>query len=292
MTKAYFHLPGLFEFYELYKRFIPLFFKNKEYFYDFVRIGSIYGSPSNTIFSGGRIEYSDIKEDEVKKFMDEYKIPIRLTFSNSELNKDNLKDKRSNEILKLFEDERNGIIIHSDLLLNYIKENYPKYHFVSSTTKVLTKYEELINELNNKDFKYVVPDFRLNKKLDSLEQNQKDKVEFLLNECCPINCKDRKECYKTVSKQILNEDVPDYICPNIKEEKGYRFSNAKKSSSFISIEDIQNHYLPNGFSNFKIEGRSLGSALVLEFLLYYMVKPEYQINVREEIYLDNNLDLF
>ena len=49
---------------------------------------------------------------------------------------------------------------------------------------------------------------------------------------------------------------------------------------------------PMGFSNYKIEGRGLGSALVLEFLLYYMTKPEYQLQVREEIYLDNMLDLF
>ena len=58
------------------------------------------------------------------------------------------------------------------------------------------------------------------------------------------------------------------------------------------MNDIQIVYMPMGFSNFKIEGRGLGSALVLEFLLYYMTKPEYQINVREEIYLDNMLDLF
>ena len=45
-------------------------------------------------------------------------------------------------------------------------------------------------------------------------------------------------------------------------------------------------------SNFKIEGRGLGSALILEFLLYYMIKPEYQIHVREKIYLDSMLDLF
>ena len=32
--------------------------------------------------------------------------------------------------------------------------------------------------------------------------------------------------------------------------------------------------------------------LVLEFLLYYMTKPEYQLHVREAIYLDNMLDLF
>ena len=62
--------------------------------------------------------------------------------------------------------------------------------------------------------------------------------------------------------------------------------------SFISVDDILNVYLPLGFSHFKIEGRSLGSALILEFLLYYLTRPEYQINVREEIYLSNTLDLF
>lgn len=65
-----------------------------------------------------------------------------------------------------------------------------------------------------------------------------------------------------------------------------------KNPGFIGIEDIKNSYLPMGFSNFKIEGRGLGSALVLEFLLYYMTKPECQLQVREEIYLDNMLDLF
>ena len=65
-----------------------------------------------------------------------------------------------------------------------------------------------------------------------------------------------------------------------------------KNPGFISVEDIQKIYLPMGFSNYKIEGRGLGSAMVLEFLLYYMTKPEYQLQVREEIYLDNMLDLF
>ena len=61
---------------------------------------------------------------------------------------------------------------------------------------------------------------------------------------------------------------------------------------FIGIDDIRDIYMPMGFSNFKIEGRGLGSALLLEFLLYYMTRPEYHIHVREEIYLDNTLDLF
>ena len=74
--------------------------------------------------------------------------------------------------------------------------------------------------------------------------------------------------------------------------EGYRFSKAMENPGFIGIEEIQTRYLPRGFSNFKIEGRGLGSALILEFLLYYMTRPEYQLHVREKIYLDNMLDLF
>ena len=65
-----------------------------------------------------------------------------------------------------------------------------------------------------------------------------------------------------------------------------------RNPGFIGVEDIRKTWLPNGFSQFKIEGRSLGSAVILEFLLYYMTKPEYHLNVREEIYLDSSLDLF
>lgn len=70
------------------------------------------------------------------------------------------------------------------------------------------------------------------------------------------------------------------------------FPEPWKIPGFIGAEEIRNVYLPMGFSDFKIEGRGLGSALVLEFLLYYMTRPEYQIHVREEMYLDNMLDLF
>ena len=45
--KAYYHLPGLFEFYELYREFLPLFRAHREYFYDWCDIGSIYGAPAD-----------------------------------------------------------------------------------------------------------------------------------------------------------------------------------------------------------------------------------------------------
>ncbi len=65
-----------------------------------------------------------------------------------------------------------------------------------------------------------------------------------------------------------------------------------KNPGFIGTDDIVNIYMPAGFREFKLEGRSLGSAVILEFLLYYMTKPEFRLIVREEIYLDSMLDLF
>ena len=90
----------------------------------------------------------------------------------------------------------------------------------------------------------------------------------------------------------MGEECEEHICVSSGAQHGYRFSEAMKNPSFIGIDDIKNIYVPHGFTQFKIEGRSLGSAVILEFLLYYMTKPEYRLKVREEIYLDSMLDLF
>ena len=330
--KAHYHLPGLFEFYEFYKEFLPLYCEHREYFYDWCDIGSIYGAPADCVWGGGRVGFGEHDPKEVLKLMQEYGISARLTFSNSLFTREHLSDKKCNELCRIFDigrdNERsrgcgndkdieccidndndisginkrikvkeckNGIIIYSDILLDYIKENYPGFYFVSSTTKVLTDFGEFENELNREEFRYVVPDFRLNKsfdKLKALSQHQKDKVEFLCNECCWFGCTDRKKCYETVSRKNLGEDCPEHYCVAPDAGQGYLFAKAMENPGFIGVDDIKNTYLPMGFSNFKIEGRGLGSAMILEFLLYYMTKPQYQIHVREHIYLDNMLDLF
>ncbi|MCL4100657.1 hypothetical protein [Fibrobacter sp. HC4] len=308
--KVFYHLPGLFEFYDLYKAFLPLLHVHREWFYDWCEIGSIYGAPADCIWGGGRVGFGDEPAERVAELLKEYGISARLTFSNSLLREEHLSDARCNELCRMFEGDadsertgynsgrdrvQNGVIVHSDLLLNYLQKKYPRFYFVSSTTKVITVFAQFLQELSRDEFRYVVPDFRLNKELDkfaALSPAQKQKVEFLCNECCWFGCTDRKICYENVSRKNLGEDCNDHICKSPGAKKGYRFSDAMKNPSFIGIEDIQNIYAPAGFSQFKIEGRSLGSALILEFLLYYMTKPEYQLNVREEIYLDSTLDLF
>ena len=293
-----YHLPGLFEFYELYKVFLPLFYEHREYFYDWCEIGSIYGAPADCLWGGGRVGFGEATPGNVAALMAEYGISSRLTFSNSLLREEHLDDKKCNRLCALFEKNgrtQNGVILTSDLLLDYLKQNYPGFYFVSSTTKVLREFSQFAQELNREEFQYVVPDFRLNKEfrqLNSLTETQKQKVEFLCNECCWFGCTDRAECYRDVSRKNLGLTGPDHICTSPGASEGYSFAKAMDNPGFISLEDIENVYLPMGFTNFKIEGRGLGSALVLEFILYYMTKPRYQIHVREALYLDNTLDLF
>ena len=298
MTTAHYHLPGLFEFYELYKVFLPLYREHREWFYEWCDIGSIYGAPADCLWGGGRAAFGDADVDDVLALVKEYGVSARLTFSNSLLREEHLADKKCNELcaeVVSTGSTTGGVIVHSDLLADYIRANFPELYLVSSTTKVLTDFSDFEAELNRPEFAFVVPDFRLNKafdKLSGLSQAQKDKVEFLCNECCDFCCKNRKVCYENVSRKNLGEEVADHKCSSPDAADGYRFSLAMKNQAFIGVKDIVETYLPMGFSNFKLEGRGLGSAVVLEFLLYYMTKPEAQLLVREAVYLDSMLDLF
>ena len=295
---ACYHLPGLFAFYDLYAAFLPLYREHREYFYDWCEIGSLYGAPADCIWGGGRVGAENSNPQAAFALTREYGISARLTFSNSLLREEHLADTRCNALCRLLEENnqpQNGVIVHSELLLDYLQTTYPGLYLVSSTTKVLTDFQDFEQELNREAFQYVVPDFRLNKaftQLNKLSGRQKAKVEFLCNECCWFGCRERKQCYEAVSRKVLGEDGPEHRCTAPGAGEGYRFSKAMENPGFIGIHGIKHTYLPMGFHHFKIEGRGLGSALVLEFLLYYLTKPKYQLKVREEIYLDNMLDLF
>ena len=295
---AYFHLPGLFEFYELYRIFLPLFYEHREYFYDWCDIASVYGAPADCLWGGGRTGFGTAETNDVLALLHACGISARLTFSNSLLAPEHLDDRRCNQLCaRLAEDGagKNGVIVHSELLLNYLQKRYPQLYFVSSTTKVLTDFSDCVRELNRPEFRFVVPDFRLNPMTDAwraLPQGLKDKTEFLCNECCWFGCADRRACYENVSRKNLGEDCPDHICRAPGGSGGYRFSEAMKNPGYIGPEAIREIYLPAGFTQFKLEGRGLGSALILEFLLHYLTKPKYRLQVREAVYLDSMLDLF
>ena len=122
---ALFHLPGLFEFYDLYAAFLPLYRAHREYFYDWCAIGSIYGGPSDCLWAGGRVEYSDRTPREVLALTQEYGISARLTLSNSLLRPEHLTDPDCNALCRLFQEQgnpQNGAIVHAELLTKHLKK--------------------------------------------------------------------------------------------------------------------------------------------------------------------------
>ena len=215
---AYYHLPGLFEFYELYRVFLPLYRAHREYFYDWCDIGSLYGAPEDCLWGGGRVGGGAHDPREVLALTREYGVSARLTFSNSLLRPEHLADRKCNALCRLLAESGgvpNGVIVHSELLLDYLKRTYPPLYLVSSTTKVLTDFQDFRREVEREDFRYIVPDFRLNKAFDQLNtmpQPLKDKVEFLCNEYCFFGCRDRKACYEAVSRKNLGDPGPEHRC--------------------------------------------------------------------------------
>ena len=97
---AQYHLPGLFEFYALYRLFLPLFFEHREYFYDWCGIGSIYGAPEGCLWGGGRVSCGDCDPRDALALLRDYGISARLTFSNSLLRPEHLADPRCNALCR------------------------------------------------------------------------------------------------------------------------------------------------------------------------------------------------
>ena len=98
------------------------FIEHREYFYEWCDIGSIYGAPPDCVWGGGRVGFGEENADEVYALLKEYGISARLTFSNSLLREEHMSDRKCNRLCSLFEDSQNGIIIYSDLLMEYIKK--------------------------------------------------------------------------------------------------------------------------------------------------------------------------
>jgi hypothetical protein len=289
-NKVYFHLPGLFAHASLYKLFLQLYRTEREKFNDWIEIGSIFGSPRTACWGGGRIPNSpDMSEEEIIAFMREFHIPCRLTFSNSLIEEKHLQDVYCNYLLDIFYWEGNSIIVNSPILENYIREKYPMYKIISSTTKCLNDTTTALNELNN-DYEMVVLDYNFNKDFEFLEGIQnKDKCELLINPVCMPNCPRRKQHYIYMSKALLHilDDNSNFECPY----QGAKFFQAQKNPLFISVKDIHDIYMPMGFKHFKIEGRTAAWDDLIEILLYYLVKPEYQLEMREKIYFGlNNIE--
>ena len=185
-------------------------------------------------------------------------------------------DTYCNLIMRLADNGMNQVLVNSPVVEQYIRDNYPSFPLISSTTKRITDTEELISELG-KDYRLVVLDYDLNNResfLDKLKPYA-NRLEILVNEICYPNCQKRLEHYEQQSKMQLEYDVRStFPCPNTLTKRAFKECMARPA--FLSTEKI-GAYIDRGFVNFKIGGRGKDS------YLYFLVREEHREFIRRKM---------
>lgn len=275
-------IPGIQAHSQLNFRLLELMKIHPEYFYPNVSIEAVYGTFPWCVFDGGRIfsEANQLCIEEVKnitKIYNDFGVPIRLVYTNSQLEPKHYKNHFGNLVLETCQNDINQIVIADDNFLKYIKEKYPKYIIISSTTKCLNR-ENFEEELLKDDFAEVCLDYNLNKNMELLNKLSPDarkKCEFLCNAICPPGCPTRKMHYKLNSLYHLQYGR-NYNVPYCGITNNILSPEAKAYHNNLSYDEISKIYEPMGFCHFKLEGRTMPDLTQACIYADYMIRPEYR----------------
>lgn len=272
--------------------------KYSDFFNNDSKITAFFGSFGNCCWNGGR-------ENKVKSFkkleecfkiikqINSLGISVRFTFTNPLITEYELNDYVGNSLMKLADNGMNGVIVASEVLHKYLKEKYPNFHYVYSTTKCSLNLEDYDN-----DYDISVLDYRLNKDKDFINSiKDKSKIEILVDDCCP-SCKFRKQHFENVGKYNLGEDI-DISCLNpenygkYENPKNFYESLLRTMKNSLTYEEVE-EYKKMGFNKFKLTGRSQGRRFLLDSYIYYFVKPEFRHNVKSilQLRLGDELNLY
>ena len=282
----YWHLPGFSVFFYLNQVIIHMLNEHPEKFRDGYRVGSVYGTFPGAIWNGGRAVFGITSHGDMEKVIKTYNdldVPVRFTWTNSLIEEKHLSDTYCNLIMETADNGMNQVLVNTKVLEDYLKAKYPRFKYISSTTKRLTALEDIKNELDN-DYFLVVLDYDLNhneKVLNELS-TYADRIEILADEICFPNCPKRKAHYRDESlMQLRFEKGAPYDCPNKSTRPG--FKECMKRPAFISADEVGEYADKWGYRNFKLVGRGLPMDMVLDSYVYYLVKEECRDEMRDRI---------
>ncbi|EWM52936.1 hypothetical protein [Ruminococcus flavefaciens] len=308
--KVKFHLPDFSGHFMFNLVFANMVKSRPDYFREGVEIASFYGAFPPSLWNGGRTIGGQCDQSYVEhviKSFNELDIPLRFTFTNPVLREEHLYDPFCNMVMRMADNGLNEAIVNSPLLEDYIRKTYPSFKLTSSTCKRLDNIDDFLAELK-KDYHIVVMDYDLNNKFDLLERvpmEDRPRIEFLSNACCEPECPRRKLEYDLIGEQMIyynqhlkeHPDKPfninDYTDRNLstlikckcRERTLYEI---KELRTHISPDAIWNKYVPMGFEQFKLEGRTAGNLYLIDNYMYYMAKPECRDEARMMLFY--NLD--
>lgn len=295
----YWHLPGFTIFFYLNQVIIHMLKEHPDKFREGYRIGSVYGTFPGAIWNGGRAVFGITSHGDMEKVIKTYNdlgVPVRFTWTNSLIEEKHLNDTYCNLIMETADNGMNQVLVNTPVLEEYLREKYPNFKYISSTTKRLTALDDVKSELTRQipadqpfeepklAYYLVVLDYDLNhddKVLSELSPFA-DRIEILADEICFPGCPKRKAHYKSESlMQLRFEKAAPYDCPN--KTKMPNFGECMKRPAFISAEDVRAYEEKWGYNNFKLVGRGLPQEMVLDSYLYYLVRDEYRDDIREKI---------
>lgn len=251
--------------------FHDYFFKN----YHYKPFSLVHGAPLITWNSGRVLPHLLRTRDEIEmciKSWVERQVAMDLTFSNPYLLEKHLEDEQGNSLLEVAQrinpTRRNGVIMSSNLLYDYVKKKYPSLKTISSILKVTMErgngkvdYYKRLAESYDKVM--IHPNDNVN--FDLLAQlEDKSKYEILINENCSRQCVLRRTHYDSLSKTALDflgysDNFEELRSKNTCADVNILLGNSAQCTTQLSRDELKTLY-DMGFRKFKVQGRGLDNS--------------------------------
>lgn len=281
----YFSIPDFYNLYNLNMNLVRLMSDYPGWFRDNVKIDSMYGTFPGCIWNSGRGQFGQAPLENIVQTVgsiNKLGISVRYTFTNGLITGRHFKDYYGNMILQATDSGMNGINVAVDSFADYLQMNYPNYYLLWSTTKGANTVEE-INELS-KD-RLTVPPYTMNNTDAVVKFEHPENIELLCCEACIDNCPNRAAHYEDIAKGQMLLPSKGFKCPH-NCEMYYYHDIVPGRKHHITIESIEEDYLPIGINKFKISGRNDNVINVIERYVEYLPKPEHKDQVRNHLLLD------
>ena len=255
-----------------------------QFFFDDVRIQSVYGCFPGCVVNGGRAfvrePYSARQIEATFEALDGQGIAARLTFTNMLVEERHLEDPYFNLILDVAADHGAGVIVYSDLVDAYVRARHPRMERTLSTTREILDAAELNRALEA--FDLVVLNYNKNKDLSFLDQlEHPERLEVMANELCNPGCPHRNEHYLHNSRDQLAGTVTEFRRCDLSGKDFFKL--APTSPTILTNDDVRTLHGRYGVPRFKIVGRGVAPDVNLESYLYYLVRPEHRAGLREAL---------
>ena len=280
-----FSLPDFYNYYQLNLNLVHLMKQYPGYFRNNVKVDSVYGTFPGCIWNGGRVQYGGCHLENMQATIRGYNelgISVRFTFTNRQITGRHFYDYYGNTILQVADNGMNGVNTSVDTFADYIKQNYPSYYLINSTTRKINGVED-INELSKDTL--TVPPYTINNTDAIAKLEHPENIELLCCETCIDNCPNRSAHYDCLSTAQLLRPTEPFKCPH-GCELYYYYETVPTRKHHITPESIEKDYLPLGINKFKISGRNDSIINVIERYVNYLAHPEFKDAVRNHLLLN------